>query len=70
VTTSNHASRKRSIVKAITYRAVIIVLDFRVRALLEARVNTGGLAADTQNLDSGGFHDYQQHLYNYRLLCA
>jgi hypothetical protein len=67
---SNHASRRRSIVKAITYRGVIIVLDFRVRALLEARVNTGGLPADTQNLDSGGFHDYQQRLYDHRLLGA
>jgi hypothetical protein len=67
---SNHASRRRSIVKAITYRAVIIVLDFRVRALLEACVNTGGLPADTQNLDSGRFHDYQQHLYDCRLFSA
>jgi len=67
---SNYASRKRSIVKAITYRGVIIVLDFWVQALLEARVNTGGLPADAQDLYSGRFHDYQQHLYDCRLLRA
>jgi len=35
---SNHASRKRSIVKAITYRAVIIVLDFLVVYLLTHKI--------------------------------
>jgi len=35
-----HASRKRSIIKAITYRSVIIVLDFGVVYLLTGKVKT------------------------------
>ena len=36
----NRASRKRSIVKAITYRAIIICLDFLVIYLLTGKVAT------------------------------
>jgi uncharacterized membrane protein len=36
----NHASRKRSVVKAITYRVVIICLDFVVIYLLTGKVAT------------------------------
>jgi len=36
----NRASRKRSIVKAITYRAMIICLDFLVIYLLTGKVAT------------------------------
>jgi uncharacterized membrane protein len=37
---SNRASRKRSFVKAVTYRAVIICLDFLVIYLLTGKVRT------------------------------
>jgi uncharacterized membrane protein len=37
---SNRASRKRSIVKAITYRSVIIILDFLVVYLLTHKIET------------------------------
>ena len=37
---SNHASRKRSIVKAVTYRGVLIVLDFLVVYLLTHKIST------------------------------
>jgi len=36
----NRASRKRSVVKAITYRGIIVVLDFMVIYLLTAKVAT------------------------------
>jgi uncharacterized membrane protein len=37
---SNRVSRKRSIVKAVTYRGIIIVLDFLVVYLLTGKVAT------------------------------
>ena len=37
---SNRASRKRSIVKAVTYRSVIIILDFLVVYLLTHKIET------------------------------
>ena len=37
---SKRASRKRSIVKAITYRSVIIILDFLVVYLLTHKIET------------------------------
>jgi uncharacterized membrane protein len=40
MTMNNRASRKRSIVKAITYRGIIIVLDFLVVYLLTHKVAT------------------------------
>ena len=36
----NHANRKRSIVKAITYRIIIVCLDFLVIYLLTGKVMT------------------------------
>ena len=40
VTMQNHASRKRSIVKAITYRGIIVCLDFVLIYLLTGKVMT------------------------------
>jgi adenylylsulfate kinase len=37
---NNRASRKRSIVKAITYRGIIVILDFLVIYLLTGKVAT------------------------------
>jgi len=37
---NNHSSGKRSIVKAITYRGIIVILDFVVVYLLTGRVAT------------------------------
>jgi uncharacterized membrane protein len=37
---NNRASRKRSVVKAITYRGIIVVLDFVVIYLLTGKVAT------------------------------
>ena len=37
---NNRASRKRSIVKAVTYRGIIVVLDFLVIYLLTGKVAT------------------------------
>jgi uncharacterized membrane protein len=37
---TNHASRKRSIMKAITYRSIIVCLDFLVIYLLTGKVET------------------------------
>jgi uncharacterized membrane protein len=37
---NNRASKKRSIVKAITYRGIIVVLDFLVIYLLTGKVAT------------------------------
>ena len=36
----NHATRKRSVVKAITYRGIIVCLDFPVIYLLTGKVAT------------------------------
>jgi uncharacterized membrane protein len=40
VTVQNRASRKRSVVKAIIYRAIIVCLDFLVIYLLTGKVTT------------------------------
>jgi uncharacterized membrane protein len=37
---NNRASKKRSIVKAVTYRSIIVVLDFLVIYLLTGKVAT------------------------------
>ena len=46
----NRASRKRSIVKAITYRSIIICLDFLVIYLLTGKVMTAAAFMMRQRL--------------------
>lgn len=46
----SRASRKRSIVKAITYRAVIICLDFLVIYLLTGKIETAALFMIVSNV--------------------
>ena len=46
----NRASRKRSIVKAITYRAIIVCLDFLVIYLLTGKVMTAAVFMIVSNI--------------------
>ena len=46
----NRASRKRSIVKALTYRGIIIVLDFLVIYLLTGKVMTAAAFMIVSNI--------------------
>ena len=46
----NRASRKRSIVKAITYRAIIVCLDFLVIYLLTGKVMTAAAFMIVSNI--------------------
>jgi len=46
----NHASRKRSVVKAITYRGIIVCLDFVAIYLLTGRVMTAAAFMIVSNI--------------------
>ncbi len=46
----NRASRKRSVVKAITYRGIIICLDFLVIYLLTGKVKTAAAFMIVSNI--------------------
>jgi uncharacterized membrane protein len=46
----NRASKKRSIVKAVTYRGIIIVLDFLVVYLLTGKVKTAAAFMIASNI--------------------
>ena len=46
----NRASRKRSVVKAITYRAIIVCLDFLVVYLLTGKVMTAAAFMIVSNI--------------------
>ncbi|MFZ0735811.1 MAG: DUF2061 domain-containing protein [Candidatus Acidiferrales bacterium] len=50
VTMRNRASRKRSAVKAITYRAIIVCLDFLVIYLLTGKVMTAAAFMIVSNI--------------------
>jgi uncharacterized membrane protein len=50
VTMQNRASRKRSIVKAVTYRGIIICLDFLVIYLLTGKVMTAAAFMIVSNI--------------------
>ncbi len=50
VTMQNRASRRRSIVKAITYRSTIICLDFLVIYLLTGKVMTAAAFMIVSNI--------------------
>ncbi len=46
----NHATRKRSAVKAITYRVIIVCLDFVVIYLLTGKVMTAAVFMIVSNI--------------------
>jgi len=46
----NRASRKRSVVKAVTYRSVVICLDFLVIYLLTGKVGTAATFMIVSNI--------------------
>src|SRR5450631_1524962 len=50
VTMQNRASRKRSVVKAITYRGIIVALDFLVIYLLTGKVMTAAAFMIVSNI--------------------
>lgn len=50
VTMQNRATRKRSIVKAVTYRGIIVCLDFLVVYLLTGKVMTAAAFMIVSNI--------------------
>jgi uncharacterized membrane protein len=50
VTMQNRATRKRSIVKAVTYRGIIVCLDFLVIYLLTGKVMTAAVFMIVSNI--------------------
>ncbi len=49
-TMQTHASKKRSVVKAITYRGIIVCLDFLVIYLLTGKVMTAAVFMVVSNI--------------------